>query len=235
MVGLAVQNAYNEKHPDDKLTYDQILRNYVLVPAGVNNFSATKPENGCANSKDLVAPHIAGSPAGGYWTDTESLNNFGSWLCDKWKDPEFKRLTKEYGQEFYYPKSEMLGHGGSIESSCSYLMAFVDKGIVYAGLSNQPINTHVIAADLEKQVLSHYENEKKANTLSALDLAIADRQIEGLRGDKDPVIKSFAERILPSKNKSDDNKTVAGDLIRSSSFVDIVMSGKSDSSESKVR
>ena len=57
LVGLAVQNAYNEKHPDDKLTYDQILRNYVLVPAGVNNFSATKTENGCANSKDLVAPH----------------------------------------------------------------------------------------------------------------------------------------------------------------------------------
>jgi len=157
LVGLAVQNAYNEKHPDDQLAYGQILQRYVLEPAGVANFSAERPENGCTNPQDLVAPHIAGSPAGGYWTDAESLNNFGSWLCDKWQEPEFQRLTKEYGQEFYYPESKMLGHGGSIESSCAYLQAFVETGIVYAGLSNQPINTHVIASNIESRVVSHYE------------------------------------------------------------------------------
>ena len=83
------------------------------------------------------------------------------------------------------------------------------------------------------------EEEKKVqlkgNVLSALDLAVTDSQIEGLREDKDPAIKSFAEKIRPSKNKSDDNKTMAGDLMRSSSFVDRVMSEKSDSSESKGR
>jgi len=184
LVGLAIQNAYNEKHPGSKLTYDEILAKHVLEPAGVRNFSAQKPENACTNARDLVAPHIAGSPAGGYWTDAESLNNFGSWLCDKWQDSEFQRLTKEYGQEFYYPKSGMLAHGGSIESSCSYLMAFVETGIVYAGLSNQPINTHVIAAGIENQVVSHFkklEAEEKQPPVQAGNL----NAVEAARNFKD--------------------------------------------------
>ena len=200
LVGLSIQNAYNAKHPDSKLTYDQILENYVLEPAGVKNFAAQKPENACTNPRDIVAPHIAGSPAGGYWTDAESLNNFGGWLCDKWQEPEFQRLTKEYGQEFYYPKTGMLAHGGSIESSCSYLMAFVETGIVYAGLSNQPINTHVIAAALENQVVSHYEKltteEKEGGEKSFVERL-------GLEKKSDQE-KSFVERMRsdPTKGKS---------------------------------
>jgi muramoyltetrapeptide carboxypeptidase LdcA involved in peptidoglycan recycling len=220
LVGLAVQNAYNEKHPDGQLTYGQILQRYVLEPAGVANFSAEMPENGCTNPQDLVAPHIAGSPAGGYWTDAESLSNFGSWLCDKWQEPEFQRLTKEYGQEFYYPKSKMLGHGGSIESSCAYLQAFVETGIVYAGLSNQPINTHVIASGIESQVVLHYEKleaKEKQPQVQAGNLNATQEQELG----NAPVKKTIA--IFAPSRGSDDPKYLAEiekqkDFIKSSGF-----------------
>ena len=66
------------------------------------SFSPWKPKNGRYNLQDPVAPYLAGSPAGGYWTTAHDLAKFGQWVYKKsTSDPVFRSLIEKYGQEFY--------------------------------------------------------------------------------------------------------------------------------------
>ncbi len=83
-----------------------------------------------------------------------------------------------------------------------------------------------------KDDLSQVIQGIKENTLSALDLAATDRQVD-LNGDE--ATRSFAERIRPSKNKSENSQSSAGDLAKSSLFADRFRSKKAGSVTSKER
>ncbi len=72
--------------------------------------------------------------------------------------------------------------------------------------------------------VSHYFEQQQERTLSALDLAATDQQIKPFRESNDVVVKGFAEKIRPSKSRSDDGQSAVGDFAKNSSFVDRVRS-----------
>ena len=65
IVGLAIQKEYNKKYPSDTpLSFDEILKKHVLVPAGVTQFSKHStdvdlPEGAgiCVDDRDRTAIH----------------------------------------------------------------------------------------------------------------------------------------------------------------------------------
>lgn len=90
-------------------------------------------------------------------------------------------------------------------------------------------------SDVKKIDLSQVVQSTRGDTLSALDLAATNRQVDLLRENGDETTKSFAERIRPSKNKSENSQSSAGDLAKSSSFADRIRSEKAGSATSKER
>ena len=82
LVGLSIQHIYNSRQ-HEQLEYSEILRRFVLEPAGVKTFETHMPENGCVNLEAKASPHIVGGPAGGYWSTSEDLLRMGEWLKGK--------------------------------------------------------------------------------------------------------------------------------------------------------
>lgn len=137
MLGLALQHAYVKEF--DTCNYYQILQQFIIQPANLKSFSMHMPINGAYHPSDQVAPHIAGSPAGGYWISSEDLAKFGQWVYQQCViDEELMRLMKQYGQEFYDENELKLAHSGGIQSSSAYLSVSFKSGAVLAVLSDQP-------------------------------------------------------------------------------------------------
>ncbi len=154
LVGLAIKHAYEKKH--GPCEYDQLLSKYIVDKIAMPSFSSKKPDQNVKyNLEDPIAPHIAGSPAGGYWVTTEDLAKFGQWIYQSCqKDPTLEELIKKYGQEFYNEEHNMISHGGAISSSSAFLSVSLNTGAVIATLSDQPdmafelnsmMQTHVFA------------------------------------------------------------------------------------------
>jgi CubicO group peptidase (beta-lactamase class C family) len=140
LAGLAIQSAHNKKHPDEKLDYHSILEKYVLTPAKMEQCSIQRPEeNSCPNPIDPISSHLCGGPAGGYWANAESLGNFGKWVCEKWKDPEFKRLTEDYGSEFYDAEAKEIRHWGTTQSISADLAIYPEESTTSVVLTNRPL------------------------------------------------------------------------------------------------
>ncbi len=131
LVGLSLQHL-------TQTPFDTLLRQHVLEPSGVGCFSSQKPEGAKVNPQDPVAPHICGSPAGGYWTTAADLCQFGTWAATQCKDPTFLRLMEHYGQEFYNLKWEEIRHDGAIPSASAYLISLRKAGVTIAIVSDRP-------------------------------------------------------------------------------------------------
>lgn len=140
LVGMVIEYAYNmDPSTDPKpLTYDQILRKYIIDPANLDSFSNKNPGDGITNPSDSIAPHIVGSPAGGYWLTVNDLGKFGQWLIEQEKDDSFMELLEKYGKEFYDPKRKVIAHVGDIPSSSAQLTCYLKTGTTVAVLSNMP-------------------------------------------------------------------------------------------------
>lgn len=155
LVGLAIKTAYEKQY--GTYDYDEILRRYIIDDADISTFSSKMPEGARHNTEDKIAPHIAGGPAGGYWTTAEDLAKFGKWIYEKCmadeKDttnrPKLKKLMEDYGQEFYYPDRQRVEHGGTIPTACSEFSVSLATGAVVAILSDQP---PPVALDLREKV-----------------------------------------------------------------------------------
>ncbi|MBX3708783.1 MAG: serine hydrolase [Gammaproteobacteria bacterium] len=171
LVGLAVKHACEKKH--GACEYNELLSKYIIDPVGMPSFSSKKPEhNAKYNPEDSIAPHIAGSPAGGYWVTTEDLAKFGQWIYKSCSDdPNLLMLIKKYGQEFYNEEYNMISHGGAISSSSAFLSVSLNTGAVIATLSDQPdmafelnsmMQTHVFAKRpeaVEEEIEISYKKE----------------------------------------------------------------------------
>lgn len=160
ILGLALKHAYENKFgPCD---YDQILRKFILQPANLQSFSMHMPHNGAYHHADHVAPHIAGSPAGGYWISSEDLASFGKWIYQQCViDEELMRLIKKYGQEFYDESELKLAHSGGIQSSSAYLSVSFKSGAVLAVLSDQPRMAFDLNVMISEKVLDKPTKEWK--------------------------------------------------------------------------
>lgn len=132
LVGLSIEHLYN--NVKEQLPYTEILRRYVVEPAGMKTFQVTMPEDARVNREDPTAPHISGGPAGGYWCTVHDLLQFGNWLGNKSKEENFMRLLDSYGGEFYSNRD--ISHGGSIESSSAHISHRIDNGLTIAVMSD---------------------------------------------------------------------------------------------------
>lgn len=150
LTGLSIQHHYNAK--GEKKTYQEILEEFVLKPAGISSFSLSKPEGGCYNELHPAAAHIQGGPAGGYWISPKDLLKFGEWTAKQCEDPSFHGLVKEYGGEFQ-PDPGELSHGGQIDSATSFLGTFLPDGITIAILSNRPDQAAVLEGAIKNHLL----------------------------------------------------------------------------------
>lgn len=155
LVGLAIKTAYEKKY--GSYDYDEILRRYILDYAGIDCFSTKMPQDGQYNKKDKIAPHVPGSPAGGYWTTAKDLAKFGKWIYEKCMGdekinsnrPKLKKLIEDYGQEFYNSDRQRVEHSGNTQTSCSEFSVSLTTGAVVAILSDQPPPT---ALDLREKI-----------------------------------------------------------------------------------
>lgn len=82
---------------------------------------------------------MVGCPAGGYFSTTEDLCRFGSWISLECQDPEFMKLVERYGGEFY--SSGTIRHAGGSPSSSSFLSILLpnaaQEGVRVAILTNK--------------------------------------------------------------------------------------------------
>lgn len=166
LVGLAIEHGYNQfriAHPEknlEQLNFFGILKKYVNDPAKIENFSATRPENGIFNKADKVAGDWVGGPAGGYWTTTEDLVKFGQWLYQKCSDPQFKTLMTEFGEEFYRKEFDRIEHAGeSRYYSSAFLGVSLKTGNVISVLSDQPGISLPLGLDLftSEKIFKHVD------------------------------------------------------------------------------
>ncbi len=160
LVGLAIEHAYRSKR--EPKSYEEILREFIVEPVGMTHFSAVRPSDAQFNLSDRLAPHIAGSPAGGYWTTVEDLQKFGVWVNRRCQtDAEFLHLMEAHGGEFYSPERRELAHDGGIPSASAFLVSDLDSGTTIAVLSLQG----AMASQLSNAIAEHCT---KDNALSAL-------------------------------------------------------------------
>lgn len=156
LVGLAIQHHYNKKNPKDQKSYQEILDQFVLQPAGLSSFSRIRPEGGCFNSLHPAASNIEGGPAGGYWISAPDLLKFSEWTSEQCKDDDFLKLVEQYGGEFS-PQPGELSHGGQIDSATSFVGTFLPNGIHVSILSNRPFQAAIIEGAIKDHILASKE------------------------------------------------------------------------------
>lgn len=135
LVGLSLQH-HVSKHKQRSMSFDDALKEYVLIPAKIDLFSPLKPGNGVNNPNDEKAAFIYGGPGGGHWSTASDMLNLGDWV-GKNSDPKsrFGELLEKYGGEFY--NNGDLWHAGSISSASAHLTHLGnDKQLTIAALSN---------------------------------------------------------------------------------------------------
>lgn len=164
LVGLAIEHAYNKnKSAEEKMSYDQILKKYIIDDAKMSCFSTRREDvNGIYNPADITAPYFMGSPAGGYWSTTEDLAKFGKWIYEQCKtDAELSRLVKTYGKEFYRdPDNEFVIHPGNTPTSTSFFSVSLQTGAVVAVLAPEPNTAGVLHWAAHRHIL--YDKTKEA-------------------------------------------------------------------------
>lgn len=164
LTGLSIQHHYNSKHPSDKRTYQEILEEFVVKPAGISSFSLTRPEGGRYNERHAAAAHIQGGPAGGYWITPMDLLKFGEWTAKECENKSFYQLVKEYGGEFQPERQhvkkeedfnpEELSHAGEINSATAFLGIFLPNGINIAILTDRPFQAPILEEAIKDHILS---------------------------------------------------------------------------------
>lgn len=148
LVGLSLQHIAGKP-------FKELLHEYVIAPAHMECFSSQKPDDALINPDDPKSAHNFGSPAGGYWTTTQDLCAFGSWLSSLWKkEPKFKELVEKYGEEFY-PREGEIGHNGRISSASADFSVFPEQGVVLSVLSNKAEQAMEMKKAIQWHMLQH--------------------------------------------------------------------------------
>jgi len=81
LLGLCIEELYNIKN-ETNLKYNDILYNYIIIPAKLSTFSITRPKNGLFNNNInlTIAEFISGNPAGSYYISVKELSKFGMFV-----------------------------------------------------------------------------------------------------------------------------------------------------------
>lgn len=132
LASLSAEHYYNkDKDPSEHKSFEEIVREQLITPSGVERFSAQKPADAVFHSDDPIAPYITGTAGCGYWTNLDGLVKIGKQIGKMWQDNEtFREVVQNCGQEFYDEKKQIIKHPGGIDSSKTLLSVDLNNGSV---------------------------------------------------------------------------------------------------------
>jgi CubicO group peptidase (beta-lactamase class C family) len=149
LFGLSLQYHFN-KEKKTHTSFNEILRQRVIQPAGLTSYSEKRPHALPFDPKDPTA-HLPATPAGGQWMTAEDLQKFGTWIT---KQTKLHPLIERNGQEFSC--DGVIGHLGALEKTgSSYLRAYLQEGISIAVLSTQERLSGEFAAEKLEAAIRH--------------------------------------------------------------------------------
>jgi len=134
LASLSAEHHYNKtRDPSESKSFEEIIKETLITPAGVEKFAAQKPADAIFHSDDPIAPYITGTAGCGYWTNLDGLVKIGKQIGKMWKkDKEFRDAIQNCGQEFYDEKLNIIRHPGGIDSSKTLLSVDLNNGSVVA-------------------------------------------------------------------------------------------------------
>ena len=134
LASLSAEHHYNKtKNPSEHKSFEKIVEEQLIGPAGVEQFSAQRPENAICHSDDPIASYITGTAGCGYWTTLDDLVKIGRYVHGMWhEDERFRDVVKDCGQEFYDEQKQLIDHPGGIDSSETLLSVDLKSGTVVA-------------------------------------------------------------------------------------------------------
>jgi len=78
LASLSAEHHYNkERDPSEHKSFEEIVKETLTIPAGVEKFSAQRPADAVCHSDDPIAPYITGTAGCGYWTNLDGLVKIG--------------------------------------------------------------------------------------------------------------------------------------------------------------
>lgn len=204
LASLSAEHHYNKsKDPSEHKSFEEIVREQLIIPAGVEKFSAQKPADAICHSDDPIAPYITGTAGCGYWTNLDGLVKIGQQIGKMWQeDAAFRGAVQNCGQEFYDKKLNIIRHPGGIDSSKTLLSVDLNNGSVVVteerrlGSYFQFPGWGVVttARDLGKEQLDQKQSEQEKSQSF----------VKKLGPQKSDQEKSFVEKMRsdPTKGKS---------------------------------
>lgn len=205
IAGLAVEHYYNKgKSESERKTYNQILEEFILKPAGIEHFSVTPPEEGLFSDGNKAQRHICGSPAGGYWASTSDMQKFAGHICRRMQDQSFKEAVSIYGGEFYNPQNQSIEHRGELgpgEKSSAFFSVHIPLGTSCVMASNTD-HSGFMGQQVSNMIASEQKELQRGKRMEALDLAKPDPLVSKLGIEKSSdQYRSFVERMLGDKTQ----------------------------------
>ena len=133
LASLSAEHHYNkDKNGSEHKSFEEIVKEKLITPAGVKKFSAQKPTDAVYHSDDPIAPYITGTAGCGYWTNLDGMMKIGKQIGKMWEDDVFKKVVGNCGQEFYDKEKQIIKHPGGIDSSETLLAVDLKNGSVVA-------------------------------------------------------------------------------------------------------
>lgn len=200
LASLSAEHHYNkDKDPSQHKTFEGIVKETLVIPAGVEKFSAQKPADAICHSDDPIAPYITGTAGCGYWTNLDGLVKIGKQIGKMWQEDEsFRGAVKDCGEEFYDEKKQVIKHPGGIDSSKTLLSVDLTSGSVVVTEerrlgSDFPFpgwGVVTTARNLDKEQANQKQSEEEPQSF-----------VEKLGLQKSDQEKSFVERMRSDATK----------------------------------
>jgi len=223
LASLSAEHYYNNKiqDPSEHKSFEEIVKETLIIPAGVEKFSAQKPADAIFHSDDPIAPYITGTAGCGYWTNLDGLVKIGKQIGKMWQeDTAFRDVIQNCGQEFYDEKLNIIRHPGGIDSSKTLLSVDLNNGSVVATeerrlgsdfpfpgwgvvIANRNINKEQELQESEMKVLSEDNIQTTDQKWSERFPSRKSAEAEDLIPQK----KSWKD-VLEATNKSKDDSTI---------------------------
>jgi len=200
LASLSAEHHYNkERDQSEHKSFEEIVREQLIIPAGVEKFSAQMPVDAVCHSDDPIAPYITGTAGCGYWTNLDGLVKIGQQIGKMWREDEtFRGTVQNCGQEFYDEEKRIIKHPGGIDSSKTLLSVDLASGSVVVTEerrlgSDFPFpgwGVVTTARNLDKEQANQKQSEEEPQSF-----------VEKLGPQKSDQEKSFIERMRSDATK----------------------------------
>jgi hypothetical protein len=152
LCGLCIKYFYNlyivSAGKLEVLSYNQILTKFIVVPNKLKSFmiSYKQIKNIKTNRDDKNnTKYLNASPSSGYWITAKELTILGYAIYKVYSsDKKMMSLLKQFGNEFYNKKDNIISHYGTLAYSTAYLEIDLDNGNIISIMSNNYNDTDIL-------------------------------------------------------------------------------------------